>query len=185
MLYLSCFPICPWGCFHYFLSLFSLYCWNWINSLFNPHLRTFFFIAFRERGRKRERQKETWVQERNINWLPSRTCPDQESNPQLFNVWDDTPTNWATPPRAKLGRFYCSVLKLTNFFLCHIHSVIEAMLFFNLILKCQFGSLYHSSFMWLSIFVSNVFVPLNNLGVSDTNPYAVKNPLTAFDSLRT
>ena len=63
----------------------------------------------REKRRKRERERDIIV--RNINWfLPIRSptrdqtcnlgmCPDWESNPQTFGVWDDAPTNWATWPR--------------------------------------------------------------------------------------
>ena len=29
--------------------------------------------------------------------------PDWESNPQIFGVWDDAPTNWATLARAVKG----------------------------------------------------------------------------------
>ena len=38
------------------------------SSFFNPHPRTFFFIAFRESGR--EREKKTSVRDRSIDCLP-------------------------------------------------------------------------------------------------------------------
>ena len=64
------------------------------------------FIDFREKGRERE----TLMWEKNINPLPPiRTptgdwtcnlgmCPDQDSDPWSFGVWDDASTNWATLP---------------------------------------------------------------------------------------
>ena len=39
--------------------------------------------------------------EREKHWLiASHMHSDQELNPQLSGVWDDAPTNWATPARA-------------------------------------------------------------------------------------
>ena len=72
------------------------------------------FTDFREKGREGERGRETLRGERNIDWLPfvhaptrEKTynlgmCPDLESNPQPFSLWDDAPTNWAIPPGANL-----------------------------------------------------------------------------------
>ena len=65
------------------------------------------FINFRERGREKEeeREREKHQCERNIDQLPpvcdpsgdcthNCMCPDWESNPQPFGIWDDAPTNW-------------------------------------------------------------------------------------------
>ena len=69
---------------------------------FNPHSRTF-FIALRERAGERKRERERWMREESIDWLPSvciqtgnctsptqdRTHslgmrPDLESDPQTY-----------------------------------------------------------------------------------------------------
>ena len=67
----------------------------------------YLFVCLFERERKEQR-------ERNICQLPSvctltmgqtcnlGMCPDWESNPQPFGLWDDTPTNWAILARAHL-----------------------------------------------------------------------------------
>lgn len=56
------------------------------------------------------RKKKRKGNERNVDQLlsicaPTRAqihnlgiCPDQESNPQLFGLWDDAPTNQTTRP---------------------------------------------------------------------------------------
>ena len=68
-------------------------------------------LIFREElgGGERKRKKE-----RNIDGLPpvctltgDRTynlgmCPDRESNPQHFGLWDNIPTNWPSPATAHL-----------------------------------------------------------------------------------
>ena len=52
-----------------------------------------------ERGRERERERETSVGCLLVcafTWNPTCNlgmCPDQESNPGLFGLWDDAPTN--------------------------------------------------------------------------------------------
>ena len=76
------------------------------------------FIDFRERKGEREREKEgerEREREKHLSekcrLVASHTIPDWESNPQLnvcaltgnwtlnlFGVWDDAPTNWATQP---------------------------------------------------------------------------------------
>ena len=75
--------------------------------------RGHFFIAFRERRRGEERERELSMWERNVDQLllvSSRTgdrthnwgvCPYWKSIPQSFGVWDDAPTNWATLARAE------------------------------------------------------------------------------------
>ena len=66
------------------------------------------FIAFRENGRKREKQwceRETsigcllWVAGGGLN-LPLWCAPQQGSHPTSFWLWEDASTNWATPARA-------------------------------------------------------------------------------------
>ena len=64
------------------------------------------FLLILEKGRERERETSLW--ERNIDWLPPvpaligdwthnlGTCPDWESSPQPFGVRDDAPANWTT-----------------------------------------------------------------------------------------
>ena len=66
----------------------------------------------------RERERETWMWERNINRLPAISgptrdgtqnlgvCPDQESNLQPFGIWDTAPTNWAARPGQHFWLFY-------------------------------------------------------------------------------
>ena len=84
---------------------------NFLKTLTQGH----FFNVFRDRGRKREtkRKRETLMWERNINGLPSHTCPDWGLNLQsgyvpwlgmesaIFQFWDNAPTNWATLATAK------------------------------------------------------------------------------------
>ena len=59
-------------------------------------------IDFRERGREGRKEGEntdvlplvhalTGDQTHNLGM-----CPDQESNPWPFDLWDEAPTNWAT-----------------------------------------------------------------------------------------
>ena len=69
---------------------------------------------FRERGRE---GKETSMGERNIRGLPLShaptrgqtcnlgMCPEWESNPWPFGLWEDAPTNWAILARAKFNIF--------------------------------------------------------------------------------
>ena len=45
-------------------------------------------VHWSERERERERERDQSV--------ASHMCPDGESNPQPFVVWDSAPTNWAT-----------------------------------------------------------------------------------------
>ena len=65
-----------------------------VSLFFNPHLRIFFFIAFRERGRRREREggRETSVERETLTvascmhptWDQTNnpgTCPARELNP--------------------------------------------------------------------------------------------------------
>ena len=56
------------------------------------------FIDFREKGRLRERERETLVV--CLLYVPQPgteptmgMCPDHESNPQTFGVWDNAPTD--------------------------------------------------------------------------------------------
>ena len=60
---------------------------------------------FIDLGKGEEKDRQTWMSERNIDWLPpvcaltaDRThnlvmCPDQESNLQTFGAQDDAPTD--------------------------------------------------------------------------------------------
>ena len=69
---------------------------------FNPHLRICLLILEREEGREREKHQSVashsaWTRNQTYNL---GMCPDQESNPHTFGVWD-TPTNWATWPGRK------------------------------------------------------------------------------------
>ena len=109
-------------CIHYismpiFLLLTYLCLWIYsityrlyiITSFFkNPHLRTFFSLFFRGRGKKRKKTINT----REKHWLvTSYTCLDQGLNLQPRHTpWlgielatlqciDNTPTNWATLAR--------------------------------------------------------------------------------------
>ena len=66
-------------------------------SFFNPHLRPCLLIS--ERGKRLgKRGRETFMQKRNINWLPLVRalnlcmCSDQESNPRPFGFRQDTQT---------------------------------------------------------------------------------------------
>ena len=43
-------------------------------------------IDFRERGEGRERERETFTRERNINWMPLVHSPDWGLTPQLRHV---------------------------------------------------------------------------------------------------
>ena len=56
----------------------------------------------RERGREGEKRRcvprRDWTQNLGM-------CPDQDSSLQPFSLRDDTPTNWATPARAKANMF--------------------------------------------------------------------------------
>ena len=94
----------------HFLALFHC-------SLFfflNPHEDI--FIDFRQRGGEREREKYLYDKHRLLPiCTPTRNqthnlgmCPDQESNPQSFGVWDHSPTN--DPPDQGC---YHSFLKIT------------------------------------------------------------------------
>ena len=74
-----------------------------------------FFIAFRERGRERERKRGTLMWERKSDRLPLvhactptgiqhgpsnlGMCPDWGLNLQPFGLWDDVMTDWITPAR--------------------------------------------------------------------------------------
>ena len=59
------------------------------------------FIDFNERGRERERDIDQFfplhalTRDRTHNL---GMCPEWGSNPQLFGVQDNAPTNWATWP---------------------------------------------------------------------------------------
>ena len=80
---------------------------------FKSSLKDIFFTAFRKRGRWREveRERETSILKRNIDWLVLicapigdgthnlSMCPDQESNQWPSSLWDGAPTTWATPAR--------------------------------------------------------------------------------------
>ena len=97
--------------------------------LFIPHPRAYFFIAFRERGREREKQQVRDKHQMLFSptcsdqgstprldithiWTRGHTClrQDQGSNPQpryvpwldlsTFQLWNDAPTNWAILDRA-------------------------------------------------------------------------------------
>ena len=73
-----------------------------------PHRKTCFQWFWK---RQREREGETSVWDRNVNWLPARACPDQESNLQpgherwpgtkpatFWSALQEHPlTNWVTP----------------------------------------------------------------------------------------
>ena len=75
------------------------------HHFFNPCPRTFFFIALRERGRKGERETSVGCL---LVCMPTREwtctlglCPEQESNPRPFSLWDDAPTSATTLAPAK------------------------------------------------------------------------------------
>ena len=81
------------------------------NYIFNPHLRTFFAIAFRKRGRDRERGRERNIQK---HWLvtflyatgwgmepATWVSPWQGIEPWPFSPPKDPPANWATVARVK------------------------------------------------------------------------------------
>ena len=84
----------------------------------------YFIIDFRKRKGDRKRDRETSMWEININRLPltlSPTrdgtcnlgmCPDQESNPKPFGIWDNAPTNWTTQPGPMVGSLI-SVLRFS------------------------------------------------------------------------
>ena len=61
--------------------------------------RGHFFIAFREKGRETDRERETpigfsLIYASNGDQICNLgKCPDQESNPQTFGLQDDTPAN--------------------------------------------------------------------------------------------
>ena len=64
-----------------------------------------FFIDFRERGMGREKHKcDREILNSCLLYMPQPRikthnlgmCPDWGLNPQLFGVWDNVPTNWAT-----------------------------------------------------------------------------------------
>ena len=97
--------------FIYFLPSFLL-----SFSFFHLHPST--FLHFTQRERKGERKKHQCEREISIGCLLISALtrdqtqnlsmfPDQEFNPWPFGLWDNTPTNratptnWATPPRAK------------------------------------------------------------------------------------
>ena len=76
-------------------------------------------------GREGRQRGEKHRHERNINWLcllgdltrgwthSQGVCPDQESDPQAFGVWDNAPANWDTPARAA-NHFYFKIKKMIN-----------------------------------------------------------------------
>ena len=89
---------------------------------FHLYPRTVFFIAFRERGRKRERGRERNINVRDINWLPPLhiwtgdwshnldMCPDQELNLQPFSyrmTLQPTEQHWPGCPQVCLKCHHC------------------------------------------------------------------------------
>ena len=62
------------------------------------------FTDLREKGRDRQRNINVREKQRLVRTPAGyQTCnlvvwPDEESNPQLFDVRDDAPTSWATQP---------------------------------------------------------------------------------------
>ena len=76
---------------------------------FNPHAKICLLISEKERERGREKHRCEIDNVREKDWsaasctapsgdwtLSLDMCPDQESNPQPFGVWDDAPANWVT-----------------------------------------------------------------------------------------
>ena len=89
--------------------------WNNFSFCFKSWPKGIFFIAFRERGREKERERHD-VRETLIGCLlvsaltrywPCNpgTHPDRWLNLRPFSLWDNTPTNWATLARAKYNNF--------------------------------------------------------------------------------
>ena len=87
------------------------------------YLRIWLLIFWRERETDRQTERHTSVWKRNINPLPlicaptgDQTynlgmCPDRESNPQPFGVWDDaTPSNWTICPGLQFHMFFFKIL---------------------------------------------------------------------------
>ena len=78
-----------------------------LTYFFNPHRRYVLLTLEKEKGEV-ERERETLMWDRNIDWLPSictpnrdwthnlGMCSDRGPNLQTFGVWDDTPTNLVT-----------------------------------------------------------------------------------------
>ena len=103
-------------------------------------LKICLLILERKRQRGREREKETSVWKRNIDWLPAThtirnqtcnlgLCLDQESTPQPFGVWNDTPTNWATLSRALLNIYWFRGREREMLICCctyFMHSVVDS-----------------------------------------------------------
>ena len=72
------------------------------------------FFDFRKKGREREKH---WCR-RETRLSSCCMCPDQGSNPQRSEVWDDTPTSWTTRPGLSYTFYYfkCFLHILFNFY---------------------------------------------------------------------
>ena len=88
-----------------------------------------FFIAFRDRRKKRGGERNIDVRERSINWLPPVSTwtrdwthnlgmsPDWKSNLQPYSLQDDAPTNWATLAMVRLFNFFFASFYVAFIFL--------------------------------------------------------------------
>ena len=105
------------GCFYWLMikSRSCLYFGCYVPSVFFKNFSLIYIFLellklILERGRGRERN----INMKEKHWLvASHTDPDQrgncnlsmclyqESNPRPFGFWDDTPTDWSTPARAR------------------------------------------------------------------------------------
>ena len=62
-----------------------------------------------ERDRQRDTEREASMWERNIDQLPPVCALTGDGNVNLFGVWDDAPTNWATQPGPSVAfKNWCS-----------------------------------------------------------------------------
>ena len=92
---------------------------KFLKFFLNSYPRTLFFselLLERDRGINKTRQNIDWfllIDSLTRNGTHSAgMCSDQELNLQPFGVWDDTPTNWATPARALVGFWWVHPLAL-------------------------------------------------------------------------